>query len=114
MIEVHFEFENRSLRSLRVQGHQENHGDDRTFGLICNSVSVTVQNFQDSLVNLVSSDDFEFQNRKGLCWVRRVKSFRLSKEKENILEILVKVSLIGLKRLQKHHPEHLKIHLLEN
>ena len=98
---------------LRVEGHQFSRNTGQTFGLTCNSVSVTVQNFQEAVVNLVSDTDFKLHNEKGMSSVERKNMSRLDEEKEKVLDILVKVSLIGFKRLEKQYPEHINIHLLE-
>ena len=98
---------------LRVEGHQQTQNADQDFGLVCNSTSVTVQTFQEALLKLVSNTEFELQNAKGLCLVRRKHENKLDREKEKILDILVKVILIGFKRLEQHHPEHVKVHLEE-
>ena len=98
---------------LRVEGHQLYRSTGQSFGLICNSVSVTVQNFQEALVNLVSATDFKLHNVKGMSLVGRKNMSRMDEEKEKILDILVKVSLIGFKRLEKQYPEYINIHLVE-
>ena len=113
MINIHFEFTDQSLDILRVEGHQLSRDVGQSFGVVCNSVSVTVQNFQEAVLKLVSDSEFEFRNDKGLCSVTRRNVRRLEEEKENILDILVKVSLIGFKRLEKHHPEHVSVNLRE-
>ena len=113
MINIHFEFTNQSLDILRVEGHQLNRDAGESFGVVCNSVSVTAQNFQEAVLKLVSDTEFECRNDKGLCLVTRRNIRRLEVEKENILDILVKVSLIGFKRLEKHHPEHVSVNLRE-
>ncbi|MEE2923680.1 MAG: ribosomal-processing cysteine protease Prp [bacterium] len=113
MINIHFEFTNQSLDVLRVEGHQLSHDAGQSFGVVCNSVSVTVQNFQEAVLKLVGNTEFEFRNDKGLCSVTRRNVHRLEDKKENILDILVKVSLIGFKRLEKHHPEHISVNIRE-
>ena len=113
MIHIHFEFTNQSLDILQVEGHQLSRDAGQSFGVVCNSVSVTVQNFQEAVLKLVSDTEFEFRNNKGLCSVRRINIRRLDEEKENILDILVKVSLIGFKRLEKHYPEYISVNLTE-
>lgn len=114
MIRVHIEFMDQKLKTFRVEGHQLSRATDQSFGLVCNSVSVTVQNLQEAIIRLVSDTEFDLCNEKGLCLIRRKNLHRLGKNKEEILDILVKVSLIGLKRIEKHHPDHLNIRLEEN
>lgn len=113
MILIRLEFLDQSLVLLRVEGHQQTKIINQDFGIVCNSASVTVQTFQESLLKLVSETEFELENAKGLCLVKRKHKNGLDREKEKILDILVKVTLIGFKRLEQHYPEHVKVHLVE-
>ena len=114
MIHVYLDFMNCQLMELRVEGHQQTRPKGECLALICNAISVIVQNFQEALLQLVSRTDFELQNRRGLCIVSRRSKHRLDNREEQTLDTIVKVSLIGFKRLEKQHPEHIRVHLKDN
>ena len=114
VIHVHLDFMNCQLMELRVEGHQQKRPTGESLALICNAISVIVQNFQEALLQLVSKTDFELQNRKGLCIVSRKSKHRLDNREEQTLDTIVKVSLIGFKRLEKQHPEYIRVHLKDN
>ena len=114
MIHIYLDFMNCQLVELRVEGHQQSKAPGESLALVCNAISVIVQSLQDALLQLVSRTDFELQNHKGLCVVTRKDNQRLEYREEQTLDTIVKVSLIGFKRLEKQHPEHIKVHLRDS
>lgn len=113
MILVNLRFSDQLFEELRVEGHQESEIWQEPKALICTATSMLVQNFQESLLQLVDKSGFEIHNESGYSLARRKSSFQPDIRRENILDTVVKVSLIGLKRLESQYPEQIRVNLEE-
>ena len=113
MIRVKLAFSNGLFDELLVEGHQEHSIASKPASLICTATSTLVQNFQDSLIELVDRESFEFCNRSGYSLVKRKVSYQPDEKFGLILDTIVKANLIGLKRLEFKFSSHIRVSLKE-
>jgi len=107
MISVQVEFLNDQFRQLRVEGHQIR---DTQLPLVCNSVSILTQTFEESVLRLVDQKAFLVENETGKSRLVR-NSKELNTEQMNILEPLVKSYLIGMKMIRESFPGEVSLSL---
>jgi uncharacterized protein YsxB (DUF464 family) len=106
-------FSNGLFDELLVEGHQEHSIASKPASLICTATSTLIQNFQDSLIELVDGENFEFYNRSGYSLVRRKAAYQPDEKFGLILDTIVKANLIGLKRLEFKFSSHIRVSLKE-
>jgi|SaaInl4_135m_RNA_FD_contig_31_809202_length_820_multi_4_in_0_out_0_2 uncharacterized protein YsxB (DUF464 family) len=97
MISVALEFKGELFTALEVDGHASSGQED---ALVCNSVSVLTQTFEESVLRLVSEDGFTVENSKGKSRMRRV-SKALRRKECDILDPLVRNYLVGIKMVKE-------------
>ena len=106
-------FSNGLFDELLVEGHQEHAIASKPASLVCTATSTLVQNFQDSLAQLLGLCYFEFCNESGYSLVKRKASYQPDEKFGLILDTIVKANLIGLKRLETEFGSHIQVSLEE-
>ncbi len=109
MISVALEFDGELFTTLQVDGHESSGRED---ALVCNSVSVLTQTFEESVLRLVSQEGFSVENSKGRSRMVRVSSALKPKECE-VLDPLVRNYLVGIKMVKDRFQGQISLKLQE-
>jgi len=98
------------FQKLNVSGHvAKNTG----MSLVCNSVSVLTQTFEESVIRLVDKEAFEVINESGRSELIR-NSKGLNAEHSHTLDSLLRSYIIGIQRIRSSFPEEIRFELMEN